>query len=220
MRGSKPLGKIAIKWSSNFAYAIGLLATDGCLYNNGRHMNLTTKDLEQAENFKLCLNLSVKIGTKYRNSLRVREYYYVQFGDVLFYRFLESIGMTPAKTKTIGQLLVPKKYFFDFLRGHLDGDGTFYSYYDPRWKSSFMFYTTFVSASKKHIDWIRQALFLRLKIKGHITRDAKRSAYNLKYAKRESMAILRKIYYNAGVVCLRRKRVKIQRALAETGLNL
>src|SRR3972149_1541981 len=71
----KPLGKIKIEWSPEFAYAIGLIATDGCLYNDGRHLSLTTKDQEQADNFVDCLGLTVKIGKKSRGySVASRNY--------------------------------------------------------------------------------------------------------------------------------------------------
>jgi len=49
-RGVKPKGKVNIKWSPNFAYAIGLLVTDGNLSPDGYHLNLTSKDLEQIKN--------------------------------------------------------------------------------------------------------------------------------------------------------------------------
>ena len=45
--------------------------------------------------------------------------------------------------KKLKSVVMPKKYFFDFLRGHFDGDGSFYSYWDKRWKSSYMFYVSF-----------------------------------------------------------------------------
>ncbi|KKU84947.1 MAG: Intein-containing protein, partial [Parcubacteria group bacterium GW2011_GWA2_47_8b] len=144
----------------------------------------------------------------------------VQFGDVSFYHFLISIGITPKKSKTIGELKIPDAYFFDFLRGHHDGDGTFYSYWDPRWRSSFMFYTEFISASKKHIDWLRRQLARFLDIKGHITKDSKGSTYQLKYAKVESLKLLPKLYYDRTVVCLSRKRRKIERALKVAGKQL
>src|SRR3989344_5929092 len=137
-RGIKPKGKVKIKWSPQFAYAIGLLATDGCLLNDGRHIDLTSKDREQLMNYKKCLAIDTKITSKH-SSLGNR-YLRVQFGDVLFYRFLLGIGFTPAKSKTMAHLAIPKKYFFDFLRGCFDGDGCFYSYWDPRWHSSFMYY--------------------------------------------------------------------------------
>lgn len=212
-RGPQPKGKVKIKWSANFAYAIGLIATDGCLYNDGRHISLTTKDIEQAKNFKKCLGLEVKIGLKGSGSSKEKIYHHVQFGDVLFYKFLYSIGLTSRKSLTMGKLSIPREYFFDFLRGSFDGDGCFYSYWDPRWRSSHMFYFEFVSASKKHIDWLRMQLHNEVGIKGHIVQDGKKRAFQLKYAKKEAMEIIKKMYYTKTVVCLSRKRVKIEKAL-------
>jgi intein-encoded DNA endonuclease-like protein len=213
-RGPKPEGKIKIKWSANFAYAIGLIVTDGCLYNDKRHMSLTTKDIEQAENFKKCLGLDVKIGFKAGSASKEKKYCHVQFGDVNFYNFLLSIGLSSAKSKTIGVVKVPDKYFLDYVRGCFDGDGCFYSYYDPRWRSSHMFYTSFSSASKKHIDWLQQEIYKRLDILGHISKSKREdSIYNLRYAKEQSLAIIKKMYYNPKVICLSRKRIKIEKAL-------
>lgn len=211
-RGTKPQGKVKIKWSANFAYAIGLLVADGCLYNDGRHLSLTTNDLEQVENFKKCLELKVKVGNttsgiKKQNCLRI------QFGDVIFYKFLLRIGLTPAKSKTIGDIEIPDEYIFDFLRGSFDGDGTFYSYWDKRWKSSHVFYLEFTSASHIHLKWIRSKLNELLKISGHVTKAQKSSVYQLKYAKKEALVIIKKMYYNPRVVCLSRKRIKIEKAL-------
>lgn len=216
--GIKPKGKVKLEWSSNFAYAIGLLASDGCLLNDGRHIDLTSKDTEQLENFLRALDIDVRITTKHGGA--GKKYQRVQFGDVLFCNFLLDIGITPAKSKTIGELRIPKKFFFDFLRGSFDGDGCFYSYFDPRWKSSFMFYTVFISASKKHIDWLQREIESRLKIKGHITKSAKSVTFQLKYAKAESLELLRAMYYSNRVISLSRKREKIRKALAIVGEDL
>lgn len=210
-RGVKPKGKVKIKWSSKFAYAVGLLVTDGCLYKDGRHISLTTKDLEQAQNFKKCLGLNVKIGKKFSSTKN--KCYHVQFGDVLFYKFLLSIGITPAKSKTIGRIDIPDKYFFDYLRGCFDGDGTFYSYWDKRWKSSHLFYLEFVSASLKHISWLKKNLLSYLNIKGYLNNNNQISIFKLKYSKKEAMKIINKMYFNPKAVCLSRKRLKIEKAL-------
>ena len=212
-RGPKPQGKVKIKWSANFAYAIGLLVTDGCLYNDGRHMSLTTKDIQQAKNFKKCLGLRVKIGLKGSSSFKEKKYYHVQFGDVVFYEFLESIGITSKKSKTIGIVDIPEKYFFDFLRGCLDGDGCFYSYWDPRWRSSHMFYLEFASASLKHLLWLQGEIERRIHKIGHITGRKRKVFFQLKYAKKEAVEVIKKMYYNQKVVCLSRKWTKIERIL-------
>ena len=216
----KPLGKVKIEWSPNFAYAIGLLTTDGNLSPDGRHINITSKDMELISTFKKCLKLSNKIGRKARGSSKEKKYYVMQFGDVTFYKFLLGIGLMPNKSKVLGNIDMPSLYFFDFLRGHFDGDGTFYSYWDPRWKSSFMFYTEFISASPNHIAWIRNKLQKFLGVRGHVTKDGRKITHQLKYAKRESLIILRAMYYSIDISYLSRKRLKISKALSIIGERL
>lgn len=182
-------------------------------------MSLTTKDIQQAENFKKCLNIGVKIGLKSNGSSKEKIYHHVQFGDVKFYDFLISIGLSEAKSKTIGIIKIPDQYFFDYLRGAFDGDGSFYSYWDPRWRSSHMFYIEFVSASKKHTDWLQKKLNEKLNICGHVTKNSKKISYQLKYAKKESVVIIEEMYYNPNVVCLSRKRKKIEKALKVEGIQ-
>jgi hypothetical protein len=213
-RGPKPKSKVKIKWSSAFAYAVGLIVTDGNLSPDGRHISFTSKDEEQVNNYKKSLNINCYIGRKSNGAQKEKKYFVVQFGDVVFYHFLGAIGITSAKSKTIGKLKIPKEYFFDFLRGHLDGDGCFYSYWDPRWRSSFMYYTELITASRKHILWLQNEIYIRLKIKGHITGSGVGgTCYQLKYAKRESNILLNRVYYKKGLICLKRKRLKIKKIL-------
>ena len=206
-------GKVLIKWSPEFAYALGLLVTDGSLSSDGRHIDFTSREKEQIVTFMKCLGIvNIKIGHKtsgYTKKKQLR----IQFGDVHLYKFLLSIGLMPAKTKIISKIDVPQKYFFDFLRGHFDGDGTFYSYWDKRWKRSFMFYTELMSASEKHILWLRETTHSLIGIRGHVTRSKNNSVIQLKYGKGESLKLLQEMYYSDDVVCLERKRYKVERAL-------
>ena len=224
-RGPKPKRREVV-WSPELAYAVGLLATDGCLSNDGRHLILVSKDLEQLENFKECLGLKVKIGIhRAGRRMKNRTYHRVQWGDVVLYDFLLKIGLTPNKSLTIGALEIPDQYFFDFLRGSFDGDGCFYSYFDPRWRSSFMFYLTFVSASPVHIDWLRRTIARLLGVNGHVSvsrGDGKKNhgLSALRYAKRESMIVMRAMYARPRNIHLSRKRLKIERALRIVGEQL
>ncbi len=218
-RGPKPKRIIFEKWTPNLAYAIGLIATDGCLSRPefGYLIDLTSKDKEQLRNYCKCLGIPVTIGKKLSGT--GKKSFRVQFKNFLFYEFLLRLGITPAKSKTLGPLLIPDEYFFDFLRGAFDGDGCSYSYWDKRWKSSFMFYMGFASASKKYIDWIRQNVFKFLKIYGHVTKDGNGVTYQLKYAKNDSIKLCKKLYYSKKVVCLQRKRLKIIKTLDIMGLS-
>ncbi len=118
-----------------------------------------------------------------------------------------------AKSKVIKEVCVPDRYFFDYLRGYFDGDGCFYSYWDPRWRSSHMFYVEFACASADHVEWLRRVLYEKAGVRGHVGFDGKKATLHLKYAKKEALEIIRKMYYSPGVVCLHRKRAKIEKAL-------
>lgn len=198
------------KWTSNLAYAIGLIATDGCLSKDGRHIDFTSKDLEQINNFKKSLDICAKVGLK-SGGYSDKKYYRVQFGDVKLYRWLETIGMHPNKSQTIGELKIPDKYFFDFLRGSYDGDGSFYSYWDPRWKSSFMYYLQFTSSSKAHLQWLSDQIVRLIGVCGS-TKKSTRS-FNLAFAKKSSNIIIAKMYAGKNCICLSRKRDKIFKVL-------
>ena len=211
-RGPEPKRIINEKWNANLAYAIGLIATDGCLSKDGLLVDLTSKDREQLLNFSKCVGVNFNIGIKWNS--KGNEYLRIQFKNRIFYDFLLSVGLTPKKSLTMGKLAIPDKYFFDFLRGCFDGDGCFYSYWDPRWKSSYMFYLTFSSASCNHILWLREEIYKSLLIKGHVSKSQRKgSTFNLRYAKKEAMEIIKKMYYNPNVVCLSRKKLKIQKTL-------
>ena len=199
-------------WNSNFAYIVGLITTDGSLSKDGRHINLTSKDLEQLKTFAGILNLDNKIGTKKSSYAPTKNVFQIQFGNVELYRFLLDIGLTPNKTKTIGSLKIPQKYFRDFLRGHLDGDGCTYSYWDKRWKSSFMLYLTFMSSSIKHMEWMKTEIKSLFGIEGKLTKQ--KTCYRLRFAKDNSLKLIKIMYYSKNLPYLRRKKFKIDNALS------
>lgn len=221
-RGPKPKRREVI-WSPELAYAIGLIATDGWMSGDGRHLAFVSKDIEQLKNLKKCLNLKVKIGIhKSGRKADISPCHRLQWGDVTLYNFLLNIGLMPNKSKMLGEIAVPDKFFFDFLRGSFDGDGSFYSYYDSRWKSSFMYYLSFTSASKAHIVWLRESLRKFIGVTGHTTHVGRegQKVFNLRYAKKEAFKILQLTYPNSNVTCLSRKRLKIERALRIVGESL
>lgn len=144
--------------------------------------------------------------------------YKVTFGNVKFYNKLLTIGLMSNKTAKLGPLKIPNKYFADFLRGHIDGDGSIIFYtdehnsYKGKTYTYHRLYITFRSASFKHIEWIRQRIYKNLKIKGSLSgwknvkiKNAK-TLWTLRFCKNESLRLLKYIYYNKDVPCLRRKR--------------
>lgn len=200
------LNKVNFKWSEKTAYVIGLIASDGCLYNDGHKINFTSKDLELAKLFKEYLNLSNKIGKKARGGEKEKRYYNIQFGDVIFYRFLNRIGITSAKSKTIGKLEIQEEYFFDFLRGLLDGDGNIKIYKHPESKNP-QLHIRFTSASKKFLEWVKNKNS-EIGVKGYIMEV--RRAFVLEYAMSDSINLLSRIYHKNFPPSLTRKLVLVK----------
>ena len=54
----------------------------------------------------------------------------IAWSDRRFYDWLTTVGLTPAKSLTLGPLAIPDDYFADFLRGCIDGDGSVRVYID------------------------------------------------------------------------------------------
>ena len=197
------------------AYVIGLLVTDGCLSSDGRHIIMRSSEMNLLETFKKCLEIKNKIGeTKNEEVISYR----VQFGSVQFYNWLLKIGLTPAKTHTIGEIKIPDLYFKDFLRGHLDGDGSIttytdrYNFYKGRNYANQRIFVRFISASKKHIDWLRQKITKLVNVKGAFIVNKPKlikhvPIYEIKFAKNESIKLLKWIYYKNSIPCLKRKRI-------------
>ena len=207
-------------WSPELAYAVGLLVTDGNLSRDGRHMSMRSSDRQLLKVFRECLGLSNTIaitGDHRRTDAIRRPSFRVQFGNIELYRWLVRIGLMPNKSRIIGAVEVPDEFFRDFLRGHLDGDGSICTYVDRynTFKKPQYVYTRlwvrFISASRPHIDWLQSRITQLCGVKGHraqskVYGNRKASIAVLKFGKKESLRLLRWVYYQPNLPCLERKR--------------
>lgn len=209
-----PLGNY--KWSPNLAYVIGLLATDGNLSKDGRHINMRSSDKDLLETFKICLGLNNRIAQSHNDGYAKKPSFRIQFSNTKFYRWLLTIGLSPAKTYTIGKIKIPDEFFRDFLRGHLDGDGSVftytdkYNYYKGRNYTNQRVYVKFISASGIHIKWLHKRIRKLSKIQGslqcNIRLKPKVPIWEIKFSKKDSLEVLKWIYYQSNLPCLERKR--------------
>jgi len=191
-----------IIWSADLAYVVGLITTDGNLSSDGRHLEFTSKDMDQLETFKRILKLKNRIGWK-TSGYSSKRYPHIQFGNVKLYRWLVQIGLMPNKSKRLGTLAVPDLYFFDFLRGCLDGDGNIFIYQDSIFPNSQRLYISFASGSRPYLEWIHATTSRLLDTAGCITLSSR--AWRLKYAKRDSQLLLKAMYHQAEIPRLERK---------------
>ncbi|MDP2736333.1 MAG: hypothetical protein Q8O59_00945 [bacterium] len=204
----KPKKLINTKWCGNLAYALGLLTTDGSLSKDGRHFDFTSKDKELIKLFAKCLGLQNTIGKKTSGFTGRKDCLHIQFGDINFYRWCLIFGLMPNKSKTLKGLKVPNKYFFDFLRGCFDGDGSIYAYWDPRWHSSYMFYIQFCSASQDFIRWLKKRVDHLLGQRGEIIDISTSRVWQLRYAKKDSLIVFKKMFHTKNLPHLKRKFLK------------
>lgn len=222
LRGPKPKRREII-WTPEFAYGVGLMTTDGNLSKDKRHLSLVSKDKQQIDNLRNCFGIRAA-AQEFTYVKRNQTYYRVQWGDVTLYNYFLHIGLRPNKSLVLESVDIPEKLYFDFLRGCFDGDGSFYSYYDPRWKTSFMYYLVFTSASSKHLKWLQCVNKRLVNVNGHISKRLpdhyRKGFYQLRYAKKECDQLLRKMYSQDHLVCLSRKRLKIEAAMRIVGKSL
>ena len=179
-------------------YLVGLIATDGNLSSDGRHIDITAKDPNFLEELKENLGLENKVTAKHNRSGTC---FHIQFANRNFYDFLLSIGLTPKKSLTLGELKIPTGWFSDFIRGVIDGDGSIRKWVHAsngveQWSLSIY------SGSSIFIDWLKQRIEKHCSVTGQIHKD--RALYVLKFGKLAAKRILGKCYYE-GCLGLNRK---------------
>lgn len=200
-----------ISWTASVAYAVGLITTDGCLSSDGRHLEFTSNDRNLIDTLKQCLGLHNVISRKRSGYTKKLTAFRIQFGNVVLHHWLCTIGLMPNKSKRLGRIRIPDEFFFDFLRGHLDGDGSIKVYDDPMFPRSRRLYIIFMSASLPHLAWIQQKTKQLAGVKGFMQNVTR--AHTLTFAKKESLILLPYLYSKANLPRLERKFQRAQEFL-------
>ena len=165
------------------AYVVGLLATDGCLSSDRRHIILTSRDRELVETFLACLGRPIKYTVG--RTRRGKRAYYAQFSDVTFYDWLLARGLTPRKSLTLGAIDVPNAFLIPLARGLLDGDGSVCVFRNRPTRAKYPNYeyerlwVFFLSASRSHIDWLRGRIKELVGLNGYVERIVRKKRHDL-----------------------------------------
>ena len=206
----------SLDWSLELAYGLGLTATDGCLSRDRRHITFDSKDRDLVETYLRCVGREDAriLPTRTRTGGRA---YRAAFSDASLYDWLFARGIRPAKSLTLGAVEVPPNLLPHFLRGLIDGDGTIYvlrhrptpKRYPDYWYVRL--WTYFTSASRSHIEWLRDELRTSYGLNGYVERRVRKGRhdfYRLKFGKGDSLALLPMLYRDPGWPALQRKRRK------------
>ncbi|MBU1808695.1 MAG: LAGLIDADG family homing endonuclease [Candidatus Omnitrophica bacterium] len=177
---------------SNLWYLVGLITSDGCLSSDGRHIDITSKDYELLEKIKMATGITNKIGSKY--GFNKSHAFHIQIGNKNFYNFLLMVGLTQKKSLTLRSLNVSRKYFVDFLRGMIDGDGCIRRWIHPS-NAMEQWNLRIYSGSGIFIKWLRHVMECMLNVKGKIYKETDRK-WILKYGKMAAKEIAKQCYYD------------------------
>ncbi|HBU07589.1 MAG TPA: hypothetical protein DEB09_05950 [Candidatus Magasanikbacteria bacterium] len=189
------------KWSDKMAYVLGFFYADGSMedasYLRGKYIRFSSTDGELLNEIKMVLKSQHKI-YKSPSYGTHKAKYLLRIGSHKLYKSLEKIGLYPNKSLTIQLPKIPKKYFFDFLRGYLDGDGCIYLEMAKGKKQEKIIKklsTIFTSGSKIFLEELKEKLNNYCKIDKKYVYNSRRS-YQLRYGTADSLKILDLIYKN------------------------
>jgi hypothetical protein len=184
--------------SPEMAYAVGLVASDGNLPRRNHCVVFTTAERELAGHFVNVLGLtSVHVVTVAPQSPR-KGAFIVQICDHVLRSFMEARGLTADKSLTIGPLDIPASVFRDFLRGEMDGDGSWLIAHG--WRNVEYLLAKFTSKSPAYLEWLKTETKRLVGIEGNI------SGHALVYNGRKAEALGDWMYYDSQLPCLTRKR--------------
>ncbi len=188
---------------ANLWYLVGLITTDGCLSSDCRHIDITSKDHLFLKQIKNTIDINNKITVKYNS--KKQESFHIQIANKNFYDFLLSIGLTPKKSLTLGEIKVPGQYFVDFLRGLIDGDGCI-----RRWLHSSnnkeQWSLRIYSGSETFINWLQNTAMANLKVNGRVHKNGK-NLWVLKFGKMSARIILDRCYYENALALERKEQL-------------
>ncbi|MBL7131162.1 MAG: hypothetical protein ISS45_07155 [Candidatus Omnitrophica bacterium] len=182
-------------WSSNMAYILGLLITDGCI----------SKTKNGSYRISLCLNdrdLLLKVAKTMGSDHTITESKYQKdinvfiFGREKIARDLLQLGMKPRKSLDVKFPEVPSEYLRDFIRGVFDGDGSVF--YELRSKNSPL-KTSFTSGSREFIctlEKVLQGLSMPKRVIYESGTTGKPISYMFRYSHKDSLKLFDIMYKN------------------------
>jgi len=185
------------KWSPNMAYILGYIFADGCLLKTRYRLKISSCDKNHLKKILCVIKSNYPILLNRRADRKIPNYDSIVDSKKVYFDLLK-LGLIPRKSKVVKFPNIPKKYFFDFLRGYLDGDGSVY--YDrphiDRGDNEFIrLNTCFTSGSYNFLNAVQRIISKRLNIPQQKL-SQNRTAFKLRYSTQDSLKLLEQVYKN------------------------
>ena len=203
---------------SELWYLIGLIASDGCLSKDGRHIEITAKEQDFLEKLRSQIGLKGKTGVK--NKGKTNQAYHIQISNKNFYEFLLSVGLKQRKSLNLGKIDVPGDNFTDFCRGVIDGDGNIRKWAHPV-NNKEQWSLRIYSSSPLFLNWLENRISFYLKAGGRVYKNKPRKfrsdTYVLKYGKMAAKEIFKRCYYPQALALGRKAQLAKQCCRSRSG---
>lgn len=102
------------------AYLLGILFADGCVRKHSNGINLISNDIDLLLFFKESIGFSGEI----KESRFHKKAKHIDFSSIQMKQDLIKLGCVPSKSLSLEFPNIEDKYFWSFLLGYFDGDGS------------------------------------------------------------------------------------------------
>lgn len=116
---------------------------------------------------------------------------------------LMNLNIMPNKTQCVQYPIVSEKYFFDFLRGYIDGDGCYYINKNGNCEISI------TCSQRQPLEWI-SLILQQINIHTCVYQEYATKYRLYCFRKKDVKILINKLYYNINNFCLIRKFNKIK----------
>ena len=141
------------------AYVLGFIAADGNICHSGRAhvLHIASDDKDIIEKIRPLMDYEGPIYKKIRGNGKIS--YSLRICDMTIFLDLQKLNITERKSLTLQPPILNKKLVSHFIRGYFDGDGSVFSYHNPKYPSQNLgvhFYTASIKMAEYLITVIKQ----------------------------------------------------------------
>lgn len=188
------------------AYILGYIFADGCLLKARYRLKIASCNKIYLKSILKIIKSTYPVLANWSDDRESPNYYSIVDSKEVYFDLIK-LGLVPRKSKIMKFPSMPKKYFFQFLRGYLDGDGSVYydrPHIDRGNRKYIRLNTCFTSSSANFLNTIQKFISKELGIfQQKLSKNY--DAFKLRYSTKDSLKILKQIYRNNNFLKLDKK---------------
>jgi len=214
--------KFFLKWSSEMAYVLGYWFADGYMTSDKSYrVAFFSVDKEHLQNISITLAYEAPVRRFNRNG-KPGSIYNLTFRSKNFFNSLKLLGGMSRKSFTMEFPKIPGIFLADFIRGYFDGDGSVHLVRYTRTKDrkrQIDLRSSFTSGSNKFLFKLRDVLtkfpgLTPKKVYSYANKKyPKNNHWKLSYGTKDTLKLLKFMYYGGCPLYLDRKYAIYQKYL-------